>query len=192
MNRAHPGVLVFAVLALGASALAQPAPTSADAPGLAEFATVFSVLVHPRCQNCHTRTDWPRQGDDRHRHAINVRRGPGGRGVAAMACATCHGRANNDWSGVPGADEDWHLAPLSMGWEGLPAAEVCRNLLDPARNGGRSGAEVVDHLRTHLVEWAWQPGRTAHGTERVRPPVPHADFVRAAEAWVAAGSPCPR
>jgi hypothetical protein len=182
---------LVAAIGLGTAALAQPAEAPVSAAGLDAFATVFSVLVHPRCQNCHTRTGWPRQGDDRHRHVVNVHRGPDGRGVAGMTCAACHGRANNEWSGVPGADEDWHLAPLSMGWEGLPAAEVCRNLLDPSRNGGRSGAEVVNHLRTHLVQWAWEPGRTGRGADRSRPPVPYDEFVRAAEAWVAAGAPCP-
>ena len=33
------------------------------------FQPLFEVLTHPRCLNCHTKTDFPRQGDERRRHA---------------------------------------------------------------------------------------------------------------------------
>ena len=111
--------------------------------------------------------------------------------MAALNCATCHGRANNPASGVPGADEDWRLAPLSMGWEGLNSSELCSHLKDPARNGGRTGAAIIDHLHTHLVAWAWQPGIDPHGRARSTPPLAYADFVAAAQDWVAKGEACP-
>ncbi len=57
--------------------------------GLAAWEHVYSVLTHPRCINCHTATNYPQQGDDRHRHLFNVVRGPGGKGVPALNCATC-------------------------------------------------------------------------------------------------------
>ena len=44
-----------------------PAPKLAD--GLAAWGQVYSVLTSPRCINCHTATNYPQQGDDRHRHA---------------------------------------------------------------------------------------------------------------------------
>jgi hypothetical protein len=110
---------------------------------LEAFAVMDSVLTSPRCQNCHTLTDFPRQGDDRHPHRFNVVRGDGGHGAKGLPCFACHGRANNTSSGVPGADEDWHLAPLSMGWEGQSPALRCAHLKDPLRNGGRSGAAVI-------------------------------------------------
>jgi hypothetical protein len=48
------------------------------------------VLTHPRCINCHTATNYPQQGDDRHRHFANVVRGPEGKGVPALQFApTC-------------------------------------------------------------------------------------------------------
>jgi hypothetical protein len=81
--------------------------------GLAAWQQVYSVLTHPRCINCHTATNYPQQGDDRHRHFANVVRGPGGKGVPALQCITCHQEANADSTGVPGA-HNWHLAPLSM------------------------------------------------------------------------------
>ena len=52
------------------------------ADGLAAWEQVYSVLTHPRCINCHTATNYPQQGDDRHRHFANVVRGPGGQGRA--------------------------------------------------------------------------------------------------------------
>ena len=48
--------------------------------GLAAWQQVYSVLTTPRCINCHTATNYPEQGDDRHRHLFNVVRGPGRQG----------------------------------------------------------------------------------------------------------------
>src|SRR5262245_38347933 len=84
--------------------------------GLMAWQQVYSVLTHPRCINCHTATNYPQQGDDRHRHFANVTRGPAGKGVPALQCITCHQEANADSTGAPGA-HDWHLAPLSMKWQ---------------------------------------------------------------------------
>jgi hypothetical protein len=178
-----------ALVALAVFAARAQAP-AANAPG-ALFLRIAPVLQHPRCMNCHTRADYPRQGDDQHRHIMNIRRGDDGHGAAAMRCGACHGRINNAASGVPGADENWRLAPLNMGWEGLGAGDICRNLTDPTKNGGRTGRQVVDHLQTPLVRWAWSPGQTPQGVPRTSPPLSHADFVKAAQAWIAAGAPCP-
>ena len=80
------------------------------------FVRLAPVLQHPRCINCHISTDFPRQGDDGHRHIMQVRRGPADSGVAALPCRTCH-QPQNSPAGVPGV-EGWHLAPLRMAWEG--------------------------------------------------------------------------
>ncbi len=171
--------------------LGAAAPASDHARSVAAFDEMAQVMTSPRCQNCHTLTGFPRQGDDRHRHVMNVQRGADGMGAPAMRCATCHSRANYAASGVPGADEAWRLAPLSMGWEGLSQGALCRQLKDPKHNGGRTGADVIDHLKTHLVVWAWSPGATAHGHGRTSPPIDHATFLKAAETWVATGQACP-
>src|SRR6266699_635504 len=92
------------------------ARASTRAEGLAAWQQVYSVLTHPRCLNCHTATDFPQQGDDRHRHFANVVRGPDGHGVAGFQCITCHQESNANSTGVPGG-HDWHLAPLSMRWQ---------------------------------------------------------------------------
>src|SRR6267378_1272429 len=99
------------------------------ADGLAAWEQVYSVLTSPRCINCHTATNYPQQGDDRHRHFANVVRGPEGKGVPALQCATCHQDDNADSTGLPGA-HDWHLAALSMKWQDLndkvlSSAEIC-------------------------------------------------------------------
>jgi len=100
--------------------------------GLAAWRKVYSVVTSPRCINCHTATTYPQQGDDRHRHFANVVRGPEGKGVPALQCATCHQTTNAESTGVPGA-HGWHLAPLSMRWQDksdkpLSSAAVCRSL----------------------------------------------------------------
>src|SRR5215471_10293838 len=56
------------------------------ADGLAAWEQIYSVLTSPRCINCHTATNYPQQGDDRHRHFANVIRGPEGKGVPGLNC----------------------------------------------------------------------------------------------------------
>ena len=64
----------------GIEATASATPTGSDEALFLEF---VSVLRHPRCMNCHSRGDFPRQGNDSHPHTMNVRRGPEGHGVTA-------------------------------------------------------------------------------------------------------------
>src|ERR1700716_3105129 len=54
------------------------------ADGLAAWEQFYSALTPPRCINCHTATNYPQQGDDRHRHVANVIRGPAGTGVPGL------------------------------------------------------------------------------------------------------------
>src|SRR5260221_7019795 len=81
------------------------------------FTPIAKVLRDPRCLNCHPVGDRPRQGDDRHFHLQNVTRGLDDMGFVNLRCAACHRDENNAYSGLPGAP-NWHLAPLSMVWEG--------------------------------------------------------------------------
>src|SRR5260370_27968652 len=82
------------------------------ADGLAAWERVYSVLTSARCINCHTATNYPQQGDDRHRHFANVIRGPEGKGVPGLNCASCHQETNADSTGAPGGHK-WNLAPQS-------------------------------------------------------------------------------
>lgn len=73
------------------------------------FESIIPVLRHPRCMNCHSTGDFPRQGDDSHRHPMNVPRGPEGDGVAALKCSTCHQDHNVEGMHTPPGSPDWHL-----------------------------------------------------------------------------------
>jgi hypothetical protein len=178
--------LCLIVAAAGSITEKTRAQSSDRAAGLAAYARIASVLMSPRCMNCHPRGERPRQGDDRHVHLQNVQRGPDDRGMAVMRCTQCHQQHNNDMAGVPGAP-NWHVAPRSMAWEGLTAGEICRRVLDKQRNGGRSIADLVEHFKTdELVLWGFSPG-----VGRARPPLTRDEFEKAVEVWAKAGAPCP-
>jgi len=167
------------------------------ADGLAAWGQIYSVMISPRCINCHTATNYPQQGDDRHRHFANVVRGRDGRGVPALSCIGCHQEINADSTGAPGGP-DWHLAPLSMRWQdindrALSSAAVCRSVTDRTKNENMDGrALLTHHQEAALVLWAWTPGRRPDGTMRTPPPISHEAFVAATRTWVEAGTPCPR
>ena len=199
-------VLLFVSLAAVVGWTSDPLPesqqsasskTTARTDGLAAWQQVYSVLTHPRCINCHTATNYPQQGDDRHRHFANVARGPEDKGVPALQCVTCHQDANALSTGVPGA-HDWHLAPLSMKWQDLndkilSSTEICRSLTDRSKNNNRDGAALLKHHTDEpLVLWAFQPGRRIDGSMRTLPPLTHEEFVTATRMWVEAGTPCPQ
>ena len=196
-------LLMLAGLASGI-ALSTPArekKTSATdlkiADGLSAWEQVYKVLISPRCLNCHTATNYPQQGDDRHRHVANVIRGPEGKGVPGLNCISCHQSENADSTGVPGGS-DWHLAPLSMQWQDksgrpLSSAAVCRAVTDRSKNENMSGPALLKHHEdAPLVDWAWFPGRRPDGTMRSLPPLTRQEFVAATRTWVDAGTPCPR
>jgi hypothetical protein len=170
--------------------LATPESFAAIADTAARSAALFTevgkVLTHPRCTNCHPAGDRPRQGDVSRLHQPPVERGPDGFGLAAMRCPICHQAANFEPGRMPG-DPIWHLAPREMAWEGKTLGEICAQIKDPARNGGRSLEELVHHIGTdHLVGWAWAPGsgrRPAPGTQK--------EAGALADAWVKTGAVCP-
>jgi hypothetical protein len=182
------------LLSVGVSAgSAQQRP----ADGLAAWEQIHSVLIHPRCINCHTAVDYPQQGDERRRHYANVVRGPDGHGVPGLQCVTCHQASNANSTGVPG-NRNWHLAPLSMAWQDrndkpLSSAAICRAVTDRRRNHNMDGAALLKHnAEDSLVGWAWDPGRDIHGVARSVPPLSRAEFAEATRQWVAAGMPCPK
>lgn len=150
------------------------------------FSEMARVLTHPRCANCHPSDDRPRQGMAQAIHDPPVWRGPDNHGVPAMRCDTCHQTENSPHARVPGAPS-WHLAPLEMGWIGRSEAEICAQLKDPARNGGKSLDEIHTHLAEDaLVAWGWDPG---HG--RTPAPGSQAALAALAKAWIDTGAACP-
>lgn len=205
-----------------AALLATPSPAGPQAGpkaranrsgGLQAWEQVYSVLTHPRCLNCHTATEYPQQGEDRHRHGFNVVRGEDGRGVPGLRCGTCHQGATSKASGgakcadchegallaggVPGG-HGWHLAPLSMAWQdkndkAFSSAQLCRTLTDRSKNQNHDGPALLKHHEEEeLVLYAWQPGRRADGGPRAVPRLTHEQFIAATRRWVEAGTPCPK
>jgi hypothetical protein len=159
-----------------------------DAAAAAAFKSFVPVLRYPRCMNCHSTGDYPRQGDDSHRHTMQIRRGPDGQGVNAVKCSTCHQDHNlAGWHMPPGAP-DWHLpSPAEpMIWQGLTNRQLCELFKDPKQNGNRTVQQIVEHMRTPLVLWGWNPGEG-------RTPIPMSQqkFLATVEEWASKGAACP-
>jgi hypothetical protein len=166
--------------------------TDATQRSWALFEEAGKVIQHPRCVNCHPATERPLQNMAMHPHQPPVLRGEGGMGMPGMTCNTCHGAANAEVVGqaetlksIPGHPA-WHLAPIEMAWEGKTLGEICRQIKDPERNGGKTLAEITEHMaHDSLVGWGWQPGAG-------REPVPgsQAVFGELIAAWVESGAAC--
>lgn len=153
----------------------------------AMFEEIGRVLTHPRCVNCHPADDSPRQGELHAMHDPPVLRGAGGRGIPTLPCAGCHQDRNVELARVPGAP-DWHLAPPQMVWMDRSVGTICTQLSDPQRNGGKSLAQVHDHLaHDALVAWGWDPG-----SGRARPPGSQAQLAALFQAWIDTGAVCPQ
>jgi len=181
-----------------APAVADPLKAPADFAGITDpavrsvalFTEALRVIQHPRCINCHPSTRTPTQGDDRHTH-VPYFQAKDIHGLPGLTCHTCHQADNVTTLGaaiqsVPG-NPHWALAPASMAWQGLTPGEICRQLKDPDRNGGRDLAAIRRHVETDsLVGWAWSPGpgrKPAPGTQE--------QFVKLVAAWIETGAACP-
>jgi len=193
------GVMIVAVLGAEVSWAEDLKPVSAFASitdrterSAALFREAARVIQHPRCLNCHPVDRTPTQGNDLHPHTPLIRADNEGHGPPGLPCNTCH-QAQNTLTNVkpiesiPG-HEPWMLAPPSMRWQGLTTREICQQIQDPARNGGRSLEKIHEHLAFDtLVGWAWKPGagRTpAPGTQKA--------FGEIIAAWIETGAACPK
>jgi hypothetical protein len=87
---------------------------------------------------------------------------------------------------IPGHPR-WDVAPVEMAWQGKSVGELCQQLKDPQRNGGRSLELLHEHLaRDDLVAWGWRPGEG-------REPAPGSQQLlgELARAWIDTGAACP-
>jgi hypothetical protein len=155
------------------------------------FAEVGRVLTHPRCMNCHPAGEHPLQGADHHEHRPPVWRSDTGK--YGTPCGECHTEKNitlheaASYKSIPGHPR-WGVAPLSMAWEGKSLGDICRQLKDTARNGGRDLALLQEHVaKDDLVAWGWSPGigrEPAPGSQQAA-----GELV---QAWIDSGAECPR
>jgi hypothetical protein len=60
--------------------------------------------------NCHSKHDFPRQGNNRDPHFMNVRRGPAGEGVAGVKCSACEWKPGEGRDPVPMSQQDFLVA----------------------------------------------------------------------------------
>jgi hypothetical protein len=158
-----------------------------DQRAIALFKEAGKVIQSPRCLNCHPATERPTQTDKLIPHQPPVVRGVGGMGPAGgLNCNSCHHDANFDTARVPG-NPQWHLAPAEMAWQGRTLGQICVQIKDRSRNGGKDMAALIKHVsEDSLVGWAWAPGagRTpAPGTQQ--------EFGALMKAWADAGAACP-
>jgi cytochrome c5 len=176
--------------ASAASTAAGSAYKSDTAAAQAAFNRAWTVFESPRCRNCHPSGDAPLQGDDGHVHIQDVKRGPDGQGVYGMKCSTCHQAANLPGDNTPPGNPKWSLPPANMKMviQGETAGQFCRQLKDPAKNGHRTLAQIIEHVSSDdLVGWGWNPG-----DGRTLPPLSRPEFVAAMNIWVDNGAACPQ
>ena len=169
------------------------------AEGTAAFERIYEVVSHPRCANCHVGEDnrpmWtgPSYGQPRP-HGMNITAGESRIGAETLLCSTCHrtnGDHDTDPHAPPRAGLDWRLPPVAFQWFDRSPAQVCAQLSDPERTGGRDWVALAEHLvedagHRGFVLWGWNPGGT-------REPAPYSlqTHVEDILAWGAAGMPCP-
>lgn len=159
----------------------------------AAFNEAVKVFFSARCANCHPAGDIPTQGDEMAPHTQGVTRGKDGHGVYGQKCSTCHQLENLPGDHMPpGTSKEWHMPPANqkMVFQGLTAAQLCRNLKNPRLNGGHTTvAASMEHVlkRDPLVTWAWEPGNG-----RTVPPMSLETFLAKVQEWVDNGGACPQ
>lgn len=181
-------------VAEGENVTIDPPATVTRADGLVAWARIFEVTSHPRCSNCHVGEDnlpmWsgPSYGHTRP-HGMNINAGDSRIGAEYVTCGTCHAirdGLNDTPHAAPQVAMTWQLAPVEAAWFGKTSAEICNQLRDPKRNGGRDHLEIASHLDHDLIlHWAWAPGGG-------REPAPYSlqEHVNDVLAWGVAGFPC--
>jgi hypothetical protein len=74
-----------------------------------------------------------------------------------------------------------------MAWRGRTAGQICRQIKEPARNGKRNLAQIIEYMgHDTLVGWAWNPGEG-----RIPVPGTQERFKGLVTAWAATGAFCP-
>lgn len=171
-----------------------PAGSVTKEDGLAAWDRIYEVTSHPRCSNCHVGADnrpmWsgPTYGAPRP-HGMNINAGDSRIGAEYLLCSTCHAYredVNDMPHAAPQVAMNWRLAPVEAEWFGKSSTDICNQLRDPDRNGGRDYLDLASHLDHDLIlHWAWNPGGG-------REPAPYSlqEHVNDVLTWGVAGYPC--
>ena len=204
----------FPIFALGLTAttvaLAQEGPhlflsglpeagTVSASDGLLAWDRIHDVLTHPRCLNCHVGADnvplWGTTANPDRIHGMVINAGESRIGAEGLSCNACHQtstRPNATPHAPPHTGMDWRLAPVEFQWTDRTSAEICAQLRDPDRNGGRDAAGLVEHILHDaeligFITWSFAPGAG-------REPAPGSlqAHLEDMTAWTAAGMPCPQ
>ena len=155
------------------------------------FLRMAEVIESPRCLNCHPAGRSPTQGDDMHLHTPPIVSDASGHGIPGLHCSACHSVSNEpihmpNIQVVPG-NPAWALAPAAFAWQHRSLREICEQIKDPRRNGGRTLEKIHDHVAYDpLVGWAWHPG-----LGRKPAPMTQATFGRLVQRWIDSGAKCP-
>ena len=122
-------------------------------------------------------------------HGMNINAGESRIGAETVLCSTCHALRdglNDEPHAPPQVSMNWQLPPVEAEWFGKTSVEVCEQLRDENRNGGRSYLDIADHLDHDLIlHWAWNPGGG-------REPAPYdlQAHVNDVLIWGVGGTPC--
>ena len=152
------------------------------------FMKVYSVLMSPRCMNCHPAGDVPLQGDDSHLHTMAPKRGKDGKGLYAMKCMNCHQPTATPGLYTPPGNPKWALPPadMKMVFQGRSPRELALQIMDIKRNGHKNKAQLKEHAKDALVRVAWNMGES-----RKPPPITYNEFVAAWNEWIDKGGIAP-
>ena len=184
----------FALAAEGENVTITPPEAVSLEDGLAAWARIYEVTSHPRCSNCHVGASnkpmWSGPSYGRTRvHGMNINAGESRIGAEYVLCSTCHAQRESLHDvahAAPQVAMNWQLPPVEAEWFGKTSEEICNQLRDPERNGGRDYMALAGHLDHDLIlHWAWNPGGG-------REPAPYSlqEHVNDVLAWGVAGYPC--
>ncbi|MBT0608362.1 hypothetical protein [Aequorivita echinoideorum] len=200
--RKHSVIFLFSAALFSAFVLACKAKTGSNGEytslpeakkqdslaSIAAFKDVYSVLMHPRCMNCHPIGDIPLQGDDSHLHNMLPQRGPDGKGIASMKCANCHAPKGVPGDHTPPGNPKWHLPPadMKMVFQGKSARELALQLVNPELNGHKDMQALREHAEDTLVKSGWNMGG-----DRELPPLSYEEFKKVWYTWIDNGAYAP-
>lgn len=155
---------------------------------IAAFKDVYAVLMHPRCMNCHPTGDIPLQGDESRIHTMLPQRGPDGKGISTMKCATCHAGKGVPGEHTPPGNPSWHLPPadMKMVFQGKSARELALQLVNPDKNGHKDMQALREHAEDTLVKSGWNMGG-----DRELPPLSYEEFKKVWYTWIDTGAYAP-